>query len=681
MEIFYRKLVGALKLKNTNLYAEINLMKKTNAKPITKTTGARAFVPVLPPPQISGLIDPVAYPGLISREEADKAELIVNIPVWTPRSNNPNQLDTLDHFLDGQLVSSEPIFFTEPAPGTYPVTIRRRSLTDGDHTVSYTVTHRGNPSDSFEAPLVIDRDAPYDSIPDGPRRLTLPPGWTGSITQALLDANAGVVPFGIPAYDAEGAHPGDRWRLYYGQSLEVINEGPVFPNREALFTQAMADAADGPRPLVYRLVDVAGNISSESFELPVNVALKPAPTLTSPGVRDALSLTGVGDRLFDRADAAASSGMFVIIPNYDADRTLDQLVVRLTTLHGSRDVGPYPLGSSPLPFNFAVDFPTCLALYGTSNGPINLRVEYAVVRGGTFYWVPTPTNIEIELEVGGPTNPWDPEPTNPNLPLPVLTGRGSGKVNELDKDDDQQSADVVVTLWSATPLPSADPFDVVLYYQNEVVDRKSVDNTTAMPGDEVHMEVPWPFIQKHSNNLIPLRYEIALSTTHNRTSSPIQDINVNANVISFAPPRVKDAAAGVPAEIWCSTLQGPNREVHVFVPPHDLLREGMIVLVNWTGCSDNDGAVPIPSATRSFPSLPLTFEDTRVGFHVTVGPYATYVKPINEAAVDMGSVNITYTVPVIGLPTPVTSAEAILLVGGVRPGPVYCDNTPWPSGI
>lgn len=667
-------------------------MKKTEARPIKKTTGVAAVPIVLPAPSIEGLVDPTMYPGLVSREIADKNFLEVEIPVWSPASTIAARPDTLDIHLDdigdfqSGRISSEPIFFTSPIPTTHMVNIARRFLTEGTHTLSYRViSFGGNDSGSSEAPLVIDRTAPYDSIPDGPRRLTLPPGWTGSITQALLDANPGGVPFGIPAYDAEGAHPGDRWRLYYGDSLTVIAEGAVLPDRAVLFTQAMADTADGPRRLVYRLVDVAGNISDKSFELPINVALKPAPTLTPPGVRDAISLTGVGDRLFDRADAAASSGMFVIIPNYDADRSLDQFVVRLTTLHGFRDVGPYPLGGSPLPFNFPVDFATCLALYGTSSGPINLRVEYAVNRGGTLYWVPTATNIDIELEVGGPVNPWDPEPTNPNLPLPVLTGRGSGLTNELNDEDANMDADVVVTLWSAAPLPSAQAFDIVLYYQNEAVDRKSVDPTVALPGDTVDMVVPWPYIHKHSNSLIPLRYEIALSSTHNRTSSPIQDVNVNANVIAFPAPRVTGALpeipgpGGTPAEIGCFTLQGANREVHVFVPPHELLAIGMIVTLNWTGCSDNDGAVPIATATGTFAFGPLNFEHTQVGFTVPVRPYATYVKPINEAATDMGSVNITYTVPLTGVPSPITSAEAILWVRGIRPGPIYCDSSPWPN--
>ena len=533
-------------------------------------------------------------------------------------------------------------------------------------------------------PLVIDRTAPYDSVPDGPRRLTLPAGWPGSITQPYLDANPGGIPFGIPDYVAEGARPGDRWLLFKenSDSAEPVAEGPVFPDMQVRFPQAVADLGDGLIKLVYRLVDAAGNRSEPSFELPITVSLNPAPTLGLAGVRDAISLIGVGDRLIDRADTAASSGMFVIIPSYDADRAADAFRVRLTSVHGVREIGPYPLGGSPLPFNVHIDFLTLVALYGTSTGAINLRVEYAVDRHGVLHWVPAPTDIELELEVGGPINPWEPDLVNPNLPLPVLTGRGSGLTNELNELDAEMDADVVVRLWSAMPLPSAQPFDIDLYYMNELVDSVSVNNVGAMPGDEIPMVLAWPYIRRHSNNLIPLRYDIRLASTHNRASSPNQTINVTANVISLRAPEVVDALPEipgvVPGEIGCRAVPAPNRILQVFVPPSEHFEPGMIVNLDWVGCSDDDGAVPIPGATGTFAFGPLNFQQTQVGFNVPVGPYGTYVKPINQDNLSMGSAKISYRISIIGIPTPVASAEAMYLVRGVIPGLAYCDGSPWP---
>ncbi|MBN0978987.1 hypothetical protein JTY93_13620 [Pseudomonas hygromyciniae] len=647
---------------------------------------------VLPAPEIVGLVDPVAHPGLISRAVADQDFLEVRAALWIPTPTDPAAPDVLDvhindigGFQSGR-ISSEPVFFNPPFPTHYIIRIARRFLTEGEHHISYRVVQSSlNDAGSFQAPLIIDRTAPYDSVPDGPRRLTLPAGWPGSITQPYMDANPGGILFGIPDYMAEGAQPTDRWLLYEGNSdsAEPIAEGPVFPDRQVRFTQALADLGDGLRKLVYRLVDAAGNRSEPSFELPITVSLNPAPTLGQAGVRDAISLIGVGDRLIDRADTAASSGMFVIIPSYvDADRTADAFLVRLTTANGVREIGPYPLGGSPFPYNFHIDFPTLVALYGTSTGAINLRVEYAVRRHGVLHWVPAPTDIELELEVGGPINPWEPDLVNPNLPLPVLTGRGSGLTNELNELDAEKDADVVVRLWSAMPLPSAHPFYIDLFYMNDLVDSAFVDNVGAMPGDEIPMVLAWPYIRRHSNNLIPLRYDIRLASTHNRVSSPNQTINVTANVISLRAPEVVDASSAVPGvvpgQIGCKAVPAPNRILQVFVPPSEHFEPGMIVNVDWVGCSDDDGAVPIPGATGTFPFGPLNFQQTQVGFNVPVGPYDTYVKPINQASFSMGSAKISYRISIIGIPTPVESAEAIYWVRGVIPGPAYCDGSPWP---
>ena len=667
-------------------------MKKIYPVVSKRSVNADPIEIILPAPEIVGLVDPVAHPGLISRAVADQEFLEVRVALWIPTPTSPVLADTLDVHIDdigdfqsGRIIS-EPVFFTPPFPTHYIVRIARRFLTEGEHHISYRVIQSSlNDSGSFQAPLIIDRTAPYDSVPDGPRRLTLPAGWPGSITQPYMDANPGGIPFGIPDYVAEGAKPGDRWLLFTenSDSAEPVAEGPVFPDMQVRFTQALADLGDGLKKLVYRLVDAAGNRSEPSFELPITVSLNPAPTLGQAGVRDAISLIGVGDRLIDRADTAASSGMFVIIPSYvDADRTADAFSVRLTTANGVREIGPYPLGGSPFPYNFHIDFPTLVALYGTSTGAINLRVEYAVGRHGVLHWVPAPTDIELELEVGGPINPWEPDLVNPNLPLPVLTGRGSGLTNELNELDAEKDADVVVRLWSAMPLPSAHPFYIDLFYMNDLVDSAFVDNVGAMPGDEIPMVLAWPYIRRHSNNLIPLRYDIRLASTHNRVSSPNQTINVTANVISLRAPEVVDASSAVPGvvpgQIGCKAVPAPNRILQVFVPPSEHFEPGMIVNVDWVGCSDDDGAVPIPGATGTFAFGPLNFQQTQVGFNVPVGPYDTYVKPINQASFSMGSAKISYRISIIGIPTPVESAEAIYWVRGVIPGPAYCDGSPWP---
>ncbi|WLG59374.1 hypothetical protein PSH77_12835 [Pseudomonas extremorientalis] len=673
-------------------------MKNINRN-LKKPTLSVTPVPIaLDDPLIDGLVDEANYPGLISRDASDAPFLQIDIPLstWVPTPMNPARADVLDlHFDDignfeSGLVVSEPVFFSTPLPMFYSTRIPRRLLTEGLHHVSYKITSGGpggNPSGSRQLPLVVDRTAPYDSVPYVPRALTLPAGWPGSLTETFLashDAGGGV-PFGIPDYAAEGADSSDFWRLSYAGSNVIIAQGPVFPDRVVRYSRALAEAAEGPRKLEYRLVDVAGNVSDASFELPISVALTPAPVLTACGVRDAVSVTGVGDRLIDRPDTAKSFGMLVIIPTYAADRTADEFIVHLTTTHGTRDVGPLPLGGAPLPFDFHVGYSVLAALYGTSIGPISLTVEYTVRRHGVPHKVPTATVINLDLFEGGPDYPEKPDPINTNLLLPVLTGKGSGKTNELDDTDNGLDADVVVELWSDPPLPSARDFTIHLYYMHELVDSRSVVAATAMPGDEISMRVPWPYIQRHSNATIPLHYQIEVAGTNNRATSGPQSINVNANIIALQKPTVLGALPEVPGtpplpgEIRCGALLAPQRFARVAVPPDpELMKRGMIITVYWTACSDDDGTMPIASATDTFPYGPLTPQEEQLGFTVPIGPYDTYIKPINKANHSMGSVVIKYNVPIIGT-GPTDSPEALYLVRGVSAGPVYCDGTPWPG--
>lgn len=79
--------------------------------------GVSAIPIVLPAPEVTGLVDPVAYPGLISRAVADQDFLEVMIALWVPTPTLPARADTLDVHLDdvgdfqsGRIIS-EPVFY------------------------------------------------------------------------------------------------------------------------------------------------------------------------------------------------------------------------------------------------------------------------------------------------------------------------------------------------------------------------------------------------------------------------------------------------------------------------------------------------------------------------------------------------------------------------------------------
>jgi len=627
-----------------------------------------------------GLVDNTLYPGLLTRAAVD-TDLELTIAPWLPTPSIAIPA-TKDDYIDDRGNFQSGFIGTTVHADASPVIARiaRIWLSQGTHTYSYKVTTTlgTNIAGSVPVTFIVDRTAPYETAGIAPFPLVTPVGWPGALTEEFLDENGGQVGVPIPNYDAFDAQPGDTWELSFSLNGPVVATGEVRPDMVVVVDRALAAAHEGLNTLYYKLRDASGNISASSLGLPVTVVLRPAPTLAAPGVVDALTLAGAGDRLIDLPDTARSSGMFVIIPPYAEDRAQDNFFVEVTTSVATRRLGPIALNGHALPFNFHVDFATLVALYGPSTGSIPLQVVYSVNRGGVVYTAPSST-ISLDLDKVGPENPEGPDLVNPNLLPPELTGPTSGLSNQLDPVDALQNAPVIVTLWSDPPLPNARPFDIVLYYAGEQVDRVTVNHLTANPGDEIPMSVPWPFISRHSNGIIPLHYELATAGTNNRNVSPTQPITVAANVVSFDPPSIVGSVSGGGLTlIGCSALPAPTYNARVRVPPHPLLEQGMVVQVRWNAFSDNDGLNPIPAASGVFSYGPITATEAVSGFNVPIGPYATYIKPINLANPSQGAVRITYAVPLLG-PGPVDSAEAHVIVNAVVAGPNYCDGSPWPS--
>lgn len=669
-------------------------MKKTKLGPFAtlKNKNTVTAVPITLAAAVpQGYVDDARFPGLLSRAAVD-VDLKLDMPTWFPPSSTANPSTRDDHIDDvGDFQTGFIGSTVLTAPGPYVATIPLIWLTQGTHTYSYKVTRTVggiNVSGSAAVTFIVDRWAPYQTAGISPRALLMPVGHSGPLTAAYFAANGNVAKFPIPNYDAYDAQLGDTWEQLNGPNGAVVASGEVFPDMEVTLTLAQAMLWEGATTLYYRLRDAAGNVSTTSLGLAVSISIRPAPVLQSPGVKYALTLAGSGDRLIDLADAAAALGMFVIIPDYDEDRAQDNLYVRLTTLHGTQQVGPLPLGAGALPLDFFVGYPVLKLLYGTSFAPIAMTVTYGVERGGVFHWLPTASEVIIELDLSkaGPVNPDEPDLENPNLLLPVLTGPGSGLTNQLDPRDAPMDAPVAITLWTVAPLPSARAFTINLFYAGELVDSVPVDHLNLPPSGVVDMEVSWPFIQKHGNSTsspIPLHYEIVTAGTSNRNVSPAQGIDVSANVISFNQPTIVGAVvSGSNVIMACSAVQNASVNggyVVVNVPPHSLFTQGMVITVVWEAFSDDAGTVPIAGASGSFPHTPLNPSEVVTGFNLRIQPGTTYIKPIYDFTMDVGSVRVKYSVPILG-PSPVDSAETHALVRTYLSGstPTYCDGTFWP---
>lgn len=645
----------------------------------------------LDPAEPEGYVDNDLYPEILYAS-AVKQDLKLVIPAFVP-APDPSEgevfrldgyWDDTGNFNNSAYIGSIPL----DAPGPYEAEVKLAKLTHGRHKYNYKVTdHTGdNIFGSLPVWVIVDRHGPYTEPVTTPRALTLPSGHSGPLVESDF-LPAGTVDLGIDDYDDEGASDGDTYQLL-DRDGHVVGEGDVFPDQVVKLPLALASLWEGAAEIRYRLVDVSGNPSPVSHPLKVTIAIQPAPVLISPGVKRALTLTGSGDRVIDSADAEAGSGMIIILPPYVANRSLDNLYVRMTTLHATNlQRGPIGLGSSPLPFDFPVDYPTLKTLYGNSTVPIALTISWGVERGGIFHWLPVADQVAIELFLFkvGPPNPNEPDPVNINLPLPILTGAGSGMTNALDAGDTSLDAPVRVPYWTVAPLPSAAPYIVALFYGNEEVDRVPVDNTN-LPVGGVPMTVPWPYISKHGNstitNDIPLRYEIYSSTTSNRNVSPTQPIVVTANVVSFGRPSV-DGSSTSPTTgtvtVGCNSAPGPTYDVVITVPPHVEFKLGMVITVIWEAHSNDAGTALIPGASGTFNHTPLTGTEVVAGFKLRIRPSTTYLKPIHNASVSAGSVRVRYSVPLFGS-APIESAELHARVRAVLSGstPRFCDGNPWP---
>ena len=645
----------------------------------------------LDPAVPEGYVDNDTYPEILLASAVSK-NLLFNIPAFFPAPDpGEGEVYRLDSYWDDTENFNNSAYIGSISlddVGPYETEVKLAKLTHGRHHYSYKVTdHTGDNVFGSERVWVrVDRHGPYREPESTPPALTLPPGHVGPLVASDFEPD-GTVDLGITDYDAHGASDGDTWQLV-DKDGHVVAEGDVFPDQVVKLPLAQAELWEGAADIRHYLVDVSGNRSPISHPLKVTIALQPSPVLSSPGVKHALTLAGSGDRLIHSEDAEAESGMKIIIPHYDGDKSMDNAYVRMSTLHASNlQRGPISVGSNTLPFDFAVDYPTLNTLYGDSTGAIALTITYGVERGGIFHWLPVANQVTIELFLFkvGPPNPGEPDPVNINLPLAILTGAGSGLTNALDPSDILLDASVIVPYWTVAPLPSAVPYTVVLFYGNEEVDRVDVDNTNLPPGG-IPMTVGWPYIAKHGNstisNDIPLRYEIISTTTPNRNLSPTQPIVVTANVISFLPPSV-DGSSTSPTTgrvtVGCNSAPGPSHDIVISVPPHQEFQVGMIIRVIWNAYSDDAGMMLISGASGTFDHTPLNGTEIVTGFKLRISPSTTYLKPIHNTSVSAGSVRVRYAVPILGS-TPVDSAELHARVRAVLSGstPRFCDGNPWP---
>src|ERR1700756_5764729 len=143
-------------------------------------------VPVtLPPATPIGFVNPVLYPGLLSRDAVDR-NLELQVPGWVPVPSTlipadvDEYVDDVGNFESGYIRNTR-VFDGTPFVGVIPLSL----LTQGTHTYSYKVTSTFGTNIAGSAPVtfIVDRLAPYQTAGIAPFSLTTPVGWPGSLTE------------------------------------------------------------------------------------------------------------------------------------------------------------------------------------------------------------------------------------------------------------------------------------------------------------------------------------------------------------------------------------------------------------------------------------------------------------------------------------------------------------------
>ncbi|EKG31575.1 hypothetical protein [Pseudomonas avellanae] len=228
--------------------------------------------------------------GLLPMEHAYDP-LPVQIPAW----NYDNVISfkvTLQVYWDANTLVYEKVWPGADFPTLPPDDLRFdlpvRYLLPGTHVMHYQVTEwTGNVGDSEPRPVTIDLTAPVLAANQGPLKFD-----TSRITFEYLASHDDSVSAIIESY--RGGAPGDAVTWYWSRDPFAFGDDDIVSTRPLVaheisnsvtlvFTGDMIRArGDGVRYAFYRLTDRAGNASSYSLPVKLDVAAQPVPRVLPP---------------------------------------------------------------------------------------------------------------------------------------------------------------------------------------------------------------------------------------------------------------------------------------------------------------------------------------------------------------------------------------------------------------
>ncbi|MBX8477480.1 hypothetical protein K5D38_22130 [Pseudomonas cichorii] len=534
---------------------------------------------------------------------------------------------------------------------------------EGVFRIEYSVfTSEGTVNNSEPITITIDRTAPYyntDPLLAFPAALEVPAEvitddtFAGGVTEFVCT---------LPDYPDKAAE--DTIVVYWGPTMPdnpnapspAFGPAPVPADLKIPIPKSFIEAkANGLTYAVYWLVDKAGNVSSISRPVQVDVQLGALPG----NFKDPLVPLGP---LVDLADAHL--GVKVLVPAFDHPAG--------TFIHVKWGATPMiPVAPGSVPRDVEVDVPWG-ALKGEYLGPGEKPVtaSYQVGRGTLLFPdIPLSVDVQVDFSTIGPGNPDEPDPVNPRLEQVHLTGADGGQ-DHLTPSDDGKDIPATVALYDP-PLPT----EVLnLYWANPDTPVASFTVVNEKPGDIITFTIPWAAIEAEGNNpALPMFYSINSDDGNNPQFSRDTYVNVDVLRVSYEPvsfPDVFTDDLGNTAlsciSLYSEDYDDPNAKFgfRVNVPGDTDLKAGDEVIAVWQGY-EFDGTTEIPATRFTYAHPPLTQEEAANGFIFLVEPYADHILPIRR-----GYADVTYTVTPAGggTPVPANPMPAKQYVSVVIPG-------------
>ncbi len=560
--------------------------------------------------------------GLLPRTALNE-DLTVIVPDWSFLLDDPIPFIIIISWVleGGQFTEVYRETFDDRGQKTLNVPRANLKLDHGTYSLSYQVRYGGNPLYSELKRITVDRLPPNDN--QEPDRLIML-NVVGDITDDYL-TQYGEVRFQVPLYVDVTAR--DRAIYYWTNTPDPLDSEieiseQAFSQQDidqksliiTIYEADIRDRGPGQRYVYYRLRDWAGNRGPRSTLLGVFVDLKAAPGILKPP-RVPLSVRGLIDRQHAREGAVNQRAVTVEIEEYENPDASDKVLIQWN----GHDLAPLDVVPGDFPLQTNVPWST---LRADGLGPMDVSVDYRVLRGVTPTLPSPATQVLANLTIAGQDHPAAPALLNATLAKLDIYGAKSRQLNKLLPVDHGEPAEAQLALYD-NPQPGEKLF---LYWgaiSTPVAEYEVKPGDTA--GKVITFSISWVVIDKDKvNPALPVWY--TTSNGVNLQLAPSTSVEV-AIVIITNLPEPTFPHGGKQGLLNCCAMPRLWDGVWVHIDGNAAFDEGDIVELSWQGCYGMNGTSPIPDTDDYF-ETELTEAQARNGFNVEVFDYFRLIAPM-----------------------------------------------------